>query len=122
VRQPGRVVVTSGHVDAEDDPGAAVVTLRRLGVVAVIGRSFAPAFARAAIDIGLPVLVIEETDAVCPGDRLRIDLEQHKIANLSSGDRYIVRNLDDAALELLRAGGGRAYEARRRAPTTGSRA
>jgi 3-isopropylmalate dehydratase small subunit len=88
---------------------AAVAILKSAGVAAVISRSFAPTFYRAAIAAGLPALVVEETGAVRPGDRLRVDLEEHKIANLSSGDRYIIRNLQDETLDVLRAGGLATY-------------
>jgi hypothetical protein len=46
--------------------------------------------------------VVEETGAIKQGDRLRVDIEAHVVANKSSGDRYVIRNIDDAALALLR--------------------
>lgn len=84
---------------------AATATLRRLGVGALIARSFAQPFYHAAIERGLPALVVEEAEAIKLGDRLRVDIEEHKIANHSSGDRYIIRNLYDEQLDVLRAGG-----------------
>lgn len=77
--------------------------LRAAGIGAVIARSFGAAFERSAIEIGLPALVIEETAAIKQGDRLRVDVEAHVIANKSSGDRYVIRNIDDADLDRLRA-------------------
>jgi 3-isopropylmalate dehydratase small subunit len=62
-------------------------------------------FLRNATNAGLPALVVEETAAIKNGDRLRVDVEAHVIANLSSGDRYVVRNADDETLAILRAGG-----------------
>ncbi len=79
--------------------------LKALGIAAVIARSFGRFFVRQAINAGLPALVVEETGAIKAGDRLRVDVEAHIVANLSSGDRYVVRNLDDDALAVLRAGG-----------------
>lgn len=89
--------------------------LQQAGIAAVIARSFGAAFERNAIHRGLPALVVEETAAVHGGDRLRVDVEAHVIANLSSGDRYVIRNIDDRALAILRAGGLAEY-ARRRHP------
>ena len=77
--------------------------LKALGIAAVIARSFGDAFARHATHIGLAALVVEETGAIRSGDRLRVDIEAHIVANLSSGDRYVIRNIDDAALAMLRA-------------------
>lgn len=76
--------------------------LRAAGVGAVICTSFAADFFAAATDLGLPVLQVEETAAIQTGDRLRVDIEGHKVVNLSSGDRYVIRNLYGAALETLR--------------------
>ncbi len=81
-------------------------TLKALGVGAVIARSFGSFFQRNALHIGLPPLVVEETGAICGGDRLRVDIEAHIVANLSSGDRYVIRNIDDEALAILRGLGG----------------
>jgi 3-isopropylmalate/(R)-2-methylmalate dehydratase small subunit len=78
--------------------------LKALGVGAVIARSFGHFFLRHAIRIGLPALVVEETAAILNGDSLRVDVEAHIVANLSSGDRYVVRNIDDDALAMLRMG------------------
>jgi 3-isopropylmalate/(R)-2-methylmalate dehydratase small subunit len=83
--------------------------LKALGVAAIIARSFGDRFARSALHIGLPTLVVEETAAIKHGDRLRVDIEAHIVANLSSGDRYVVRNLDDSTLNILRAGSLAAY-------------
>jgi 3-isopropylmalate/(R)-2-methylmalate dehydratase small subunit len=102
---PGDFIVAGVDFGLGDACREAIAALENVGVAAVIGRSFAPRFHRAAIEAGLPALVIEETGAIKRGDRLRIDIERYKIANLSSGDRYIIRNLSDETLEILRAGG-----------------
>ncbi len=81
--------------------------LKSLGIGAVIARSFGRFFLHHAINVGLPALVVEETAAVKSGDHLRVDVEAHIVANLSSGDRYVVRNVDDVALAILRSGGVR---------------
>ncbi len=77
--------------------------LRSVGIAAVIARSFGGPFLRAATDIGLPGLIVEETAAVKTGDRLRVDVEARIVANLSSGDRYVIRNLDETTMGVLRA-------------------
>lgn len=85
--------------------------LRIAGVAAVIARSFGTAFFRCAVHVGLPALRVEETEAIKTGDRLRVDVEGHKVVNLSSGDRYVIRNLYDESLDILRAGGWPEYAA-----------
>jgi 3-isopropylmalate/(R)-2-methylmalate dehydratase small subunit len=76
--------------------------LKALGIGAVIARSFGPFFLRHGISMGLPALVVEETGAIRSGDHLRVDIEGHIVANLSSGDRYVIRNIDDDTLAHLR--------------------
>ena len=57
--------------------------LRLIGAGAVIARSFGDEFARCALHVGLPPLQVEETEAIKTGDRLRVDIEGHKVVNLS---------------------------------------
>jgi hypothetical protein len=80
-----------------------------IGAGAVIARSFGEQFVRCALHVGLPPLQVEETEAVKHGDRLRVDIEGHKVVNLSSGDRYVIRNIYGEALDVLRAGGMAEY-------------
>jgi 3-isopropylmalate/(R)-2-methylmalate dehydratase small subunit len=87
--------------------------LRLVGAGAVIARSFGDAFLRCALHAGLPPLQVEETEAIKSGDRLRVDVEGHKVVNLSSGDRYVIRNIYGEALDVLRAGGMAEYLALR---------
>ena len=112
--QPGDVIVAGLELGTDATHRLIPMVLKHLGVAAVIARSFGHFFARNAIHVGLPVLAVEETAAVKSGDRLRIDVEGHIVANLSSGDRYVVRNLDDEAIAILRAGGIVEHTRRRR--------
>jgi 3-isopropylmalate/(R)-2-methylmalate dehydratase small subunit len=97
--------IVAGAEFAVDITHAVVpAALKSLGIAAVIARSFGRFFLRAATNIALPALVVEETAAVKTGDRLRVDIEAHIVANLSSGDRYVIRNVDDATIGILRAG------------------
>jgi 3-isopropylmalate/(R)-2-methylmalate dehydratase small subunit len=84
---------------------AVPLAIKRLGIGAVIARSFGHFFLRNAIHLALPALVVEETAAIKQGDRLRVDVEAHVIANKSSGDRYVIRNLGDDDIAILRSGG-----------------
>jgi len=102
---PGDCIVAGLEFAADATQRTVPAALKSLGLAAVIARSFGHFFARNAIHVGLPVLVVEETAAIKTGDRLRVDVEAHIVANLSSGDRYVVRNVDDQALIILRAGG-----------------
>lgn len=94
-----------------DATAATARALKLIGVGGVIARSFGVSFFRHAIHSGLPALQVEETAAMKTGDRLRVDIEGHKVVNLSSGDRYVIRNVYDESLDILRAGGWAEYQA-----------
>jgi 3-isopropylmalate/(R)-2-methylmalate dehydratase small subunit len=98
----GDCIVAGLEFAADATHPIAAAVLKHLGIAAVIARSFGDFFWRTAINLGLPALVVEETGAIKAGDHLRIDIEAYIIANLSSGDRYVIRSLDDDALAILR--------------------
>jgi 3-isopropylmalate/(R)-2-methylmalate dehydratase small subunit len=101
--RPGDSVVAGLDFAADATQRTMAVVLKSLGIAAVIARSFGRFFLRHAIHAGLPALIVEETGAIRGGDFLRVDVEAHIVANLSSGDRYVIRNLDDDAIAILRA-------------------
>ena len=108
---PGDFLVAGHDFGAGAATRSTARALRLAGVAAVIARSFGAIFFRCAVHVGLPALQVEETEAVKSGDRLRVDVEGHKVVNLSSGDRYVIRNVYGEALDVLRAGGWAEYAA-----------
>jgi 3-isopropylmalate/(R)-2-methylmalate dehydratase small subunit len=104
---PGDVLV-GGH-GLGGGPGAepAARALAAAGVVAVVAGSFAEGFAEAVLAAGLAPLEVDAPAIFHTGQRMRLNLEGGTIANLSSGDRQPVRNLDEPMLERLRARLGR---------------
>lgn len=103
--QPGDFLV-AGHNFASDATHRTIaLALKQAGIAAVIARSFGRFFYRHALHAGLPALIVEETAAIKNGDRLRVDIEAHTVANRNSGDRYVIRNSDDETIAILRAGG-----------------
>ena len=81
----GDIVVAGRGFGAGATGRAPARALKLAGVACVIGRSFDDAFFEAALHVGLPALKVEETGAIKTGDRLRVDIEGHKVVNLSSG-------------------------------------
>lgn len=105
----GDFVVAGVHFGHGKAVSATARALKLAGVGAVIARSFGTSFFQQAIHCGMPALQVEETAAIKTGDRLRVDIEGHKVVNLSSGDRYVIRNVYDESLDILRAGGWAEY-------------
>jgi len=112
--QPGDFIVAGVAFGVGAATHATARALRLIGAGAVIARSFGDEFLRCALHVGLPPLQVEETEAIKTGDRLRVDIEGHKVVNLSSGDRHVIRNVYGDALDVLRAGGMAEYLAAHR--------
>ena len=96
-------VLVAGHGLGRGQGGlAAAKALRVGGFRAVVAASFADGFDEALLAVALPPLVVDAPATFHTGNRLRINFEAGTIANLSSGDRQPVRNLNDVLLERLR--------------------
>jgi len=113
--RPGDFLVAGLDFGCGAATRATARALRLIGAGGVIARSFGDEFVRCALHVGLPPLRVEETGAIKNGDRLRVDIEGHKVVNLSSGDRHVIRNIYGEALDVLRAGGMSEYLAAVRA-------
>jgi 3-isopropylmalate/(R)-2-methylmalate dehydratase small subunit len=119
--QRGDVLVAGSEFACGDGGVQAARALRRAGIAAVIARTFAAEFAAEAIAIGLPAVFVDETQMIRTGDRLRLDVEGRRVVNLSSGDRYPIRDLSDETVRAWRAGGALALAARSRKDEAGER-
>jgi 3-isopropylmalate dehydratase small subunit len=84
----------------------AASALRFAGIGAVIARSFAPAFLRNAINVGLLVIRCPNAvEAIEEGDTLAIDPERHIITNLLSGESFMYEGLPKSLEQIIRSGG-----------------
>ncbi len=84
----------------------AAAALRYAGIGAVIARSFAPAFRRNAINVGLPIIQCPNAvENIKNGDDLAIDLDRHIISNHKTGESFIYEGLPKGLEQILRAGG-----------------
>jgi len=98
----GDILVGGGDFAAGTDDDSGVRAMLGAGVAALVAYSFDPLFARFALERGLPAVEVNESLAIHTGARLRVDLEGSRVVNLSSGDRYPIRNVDDAYLAHFR--------------------
>jgi 3-isopropylmalate/(R)-2-methylmalate dehydratase small subunit len=100
---PGDILIGGQDFGAGSVDDTPVRAIRDAGAGAVVAYSFDATFTGFAVDCGLPAVAVNEALAIHTGARLRIDLEGYRVVNLSSGDRYPIRNLSDAVLERYRA-------------------
>jgi 3-isopropylmalate/(R)-2-methylmalate dehydratase small subunit len=101
----GDIVVGGDNFGMGSSREQAVMTLRQLGVAAVIAKSFAGLFFRNALNLGLPALACAETDKIRAGDRLAIAPEDGRIENLTRGETYACEPIPPHLVEMIRDGG-----------------
>jgi len=100
--EPGDIIVGGGGFAAGANDPRLVRAIIDAGVAALVAFSFDTTFARLALAEGLIAVEVNESLAIHTGARLRVDLEGTRVVNLSSGDRYPIRNVSDAYLERFR--------------------
>ncbi len=84
----------------------AATALRYSGIGAVIARSFAVAFRRNAVNVGLIIIQCPNAvDAIKDGDDLVVDLDRHIISNHRSGESFIYEGLPFELEKIMREGG-----------------
>lgn len=70
----------------------------------VIARSFARIFYRNAINIGLPVVEVEQHN-IQPGDSVSVDLPNGLVINHARGETYRAAPMPRQMMNILNAGG-----------------
>ena len=82
----------------------APIVIKMSGVSAILAKSVARIFFRNAINLGLPVLIVD-TESINDGDELEIDLKLGKINNLTSGTELSFSGMPEIMLNILNEGG-----------------
>ena len=103
------ILLVTGGVGDGSDPVQAAQVLQRSGIRSVIATRFAWPFFRVCINIGLPPLTLWEAGEIRAHDRLRIDVNDSIVKDLSSGTRYAIRDLSDLYIDILACGGMSGY-------------
>ena len=103
--QAGDFIVAGRSFGIGSSREQAAVSLRILGVRAVLAKSFARIFYRNALNLGLPALFFEQADEIADGDRLALDLRAGTLTNVTSGQTYTVSPIPDHLLGIIEAGG-----------------
>lgn len=108
--QPGDILMAGDRFGYGSVREQVVRALQQAGVRAVIARSFAPAFFRNAINLGLPVFISAEAVASTEtGDELTIELENWTITNARSGETFPGEPLPEFVRKIVNMGGVAAY-------------
>jgi 3-isopropylmalate/(R)-2-methylmalate dehydratase small subunit len=103
--QPGDFVVAGKNFGLGSSREQAAVSLRLLGVGAVIAPSFARIFYRNALNLGLPALFCEHADQISQGDLLMVDPLLGKITNKTRSEILSCKPIPDHLMAMVQAGG-----------------
>lgn len=107
--QPGDLIIAGENFGCGSSREQAPTALKASGVGGVIAKSFARIFRRNAINIGLPVVICPELDALrreaAGEDRFVLDIEAGIVHNETQGKTYSLATLAQSSLETLRMGG-----------------
>ena len=102
--QKGNILVAGDNFGCGSSREQAALALKVAGVSAVVARYFARIFFRNAVNIGLPVLEIEDFD-IATGDELEIDLKSGTLKNMTKNRRYRAAKMPQTMIDILEEGG-----------------
>ena len=103
--QKGDVLVAGVNFGSGSSRETSPLTLKYLGISAIVAKFFARIFYRNAINLGIPVIECAETDKIDSGDIVEIDFAQGVIVNKTKNQSYICSKIPPHILSLINKGG-----------------
>jgi len=101
----GDIIVAGKNFGCGSSREHAQLAIKGVGVSCVIAESFARIFYRNAINVGLPILEIENISEVQEGDYLEVDLDKGIVLDLSEDKLYEAQLLPKFIQEIIKYGG-----------------
>lgn len=103
--QRGDFLVAGQNFGLGSSREQAAISLKILGIGAIIAPSFARIFYRNALNLGLPALFCDEAASIKAGDQLHVDPVAGTIVNLCSGRTLACRPIPAHLMDMVNAGG-----------------
>jgi len=103
--EKGDFIVAGKNFGCGSSREHAPLAIKGCGISVVIAKSFARIFYRNAINIGLPIIILQETDRIEDGDYLNVDLSQGRVFNLTKNEEYSCQSFPSFMQEIIKAGG-----------------
>jgi 3-isopropylmalate/(R)-2-methylmalate dehydratase small subunit len=101
----GDMIIAGTNFGCGSSREHAPLALTGAGVKCIIAKSFARIFFRNSINIGLMLMECPDTDSICEGDELDVDLASGLITNKTKNETYQAVPLPDFVRNITDAGG-----------------
>jgi 3-isopropylmalate/(R)-2-methylmalate dehydratase small subunit len=102
----GDIIVAGKNFGCGSSREHAPIAIKASGVPVVIAANFARIFYRNGINIGLPLLELgDDVEKIKNGDKVRVDLDNGTVENLSTGEKFQTQPLPAFIQEIAKAGG-----------------
>ncbi len=101
----GDIIVAGENFGCGSSREHAPIAIKGCGISVVIAKSFARIFFRNSINIGLPLIELEEFDKINERDQLEINFENGIIKNLTNGQIYKFSKYPEFLQQIIKSGG-----------------
>ncbi len=101
--EPGSIIVAGKNFGCGSSREQAPIALKQKGISLIVAKGFARIFRRNAINIGLPVWKIEDTDFLKAGAEAEVDMEKGEIT--VGGETRSFTPMAENTLKTLEYGG-----------------
>ena len=104
--QKGDIIVAGRNFGCSSGRAIAPKAIKATGVAAVVAEGFSRTFYRNGHEVGLPILEVSGIhDLVNNGDRLRVDITNGTVTDLTTGKTLKGTPAPEFLLQMLEAGG-----------------
>jgi len=101
----GDIIVAGENFGCGSSREHAPISIKECGISGVIAKNFARIFLRNSINIGLPVIELQQADEINDGDEIEIDFENGEIKNLTAGKNYKFSKYPEFLQQIIKTGG-----------------
>jgi 3-isopropylmalate/(R)-2-methylmalate dehydratase small subunit len=99
------IFVAGSNLGSGSSRETSPLTLKYLGIKAIVAVFFARIFYRNCINLGIPAIECAEAGSIAEGDELDIDFAEGIIANVTKGETYKCSKIPDHIIDLIETGG-----------------
>jgi len=96
-----KIIIADSNFGCGSSREQAPIALKAAGIECVVAPSFARIFFRNSINIGLPIIELQDIEEINTGDELDIDFESGIIKNLSSKKEFTITKMPPFLQELI---------------------